>query len=50
MRTPFDARDVLIAAGLSLLGVGLYFWFGLGPALAIPGGVITLISIPWVRK
>jgi len=37
--------DIAILGGLSLLGIGLFFWYGLGPALAIPGGVILLLGV-----
>lgn len=29
--------DSLIIIGLLMLGVGLFYWLGIGPALTIPG-------------
>jgi uncharacterized membrane protein len=35
-----DKADGCIISGLILLGIGLFFWFGKGPALAVPGGLL----------
>lgn len=40
-----DRQDVFILLGLVLLGIGLFFWFGLGPALAVPGAIITFLGV-----
>ena len=40
-----DKRDAVFFCGLALGGVGLFFWVGLGPALAIPGAVLTLVGV-----
>jgi hypothetical protein len=40
-----DAADILIFLGLILLGVGLFFWFGLGVALAVDGAVILIYGM-----
>ena len=45
-KPPFiDARDVFMLLGLSSLGAGLFFWYGLGPALTSIGAIITALSI-----
>jgi len=51
MKTSFvELRDLLILMGLSLIGTGLYFWFGLGQALTIPGAILTLIAVIGTEK
>ena len=37
--------DVLVFLGLSLLGVGLFFWFGLGVALTVSGVVLLGLGV-----
>lgn len=37
--------NILFFSGLALMGSGLFFWFGTGPALAIPGVVLVGIGI-----
>ena len=37
--------NILILIGLSALGTGLFFWFGLGQSLAIPGGIILSLGV-----
>jgi len=39
-----EATDVLQLIGLSLLGVGLFFVFGIGWAFIVAGGVCTLLG------
>jgi len=38
-------RDGIIVTGLILMGVGLFFWFGPGPALAVPGAVLAVMGV-----
>ena len=40
-----DFSDVLIFLGLSLLGVGLFFWFGLGVALSVDGALLFGLGV-----
>lgn len=40
-----DFSDVLIFMGLSLLGAGLFFWFGLGVALTIDGALLIGLGV-----
>ena len=44
-RSFIEIRDIFIIIGLSSVGTGLYFWFGLGQALAVVGAVILLLSV-----
>jgi hypothetical protein len=37
-------RDCIILSGLALIGVGLFFSYGLGAALAVPGALIFLMG------
>ncbi|MCP4568399.1 MAG: hypothetical protein GY841_12550 [FCB group bacterium] len=39
-----DISDVFMFLGLVLIGIGLFFWFGIGPALAIPGGLLLCMG------
>jgi uncharacterized membrane protein len=39
-----DKADGCIISGLILLGIGLFFWFGKGPALAVPGGFLLCMG------
>lgn len=41
----FDRSDVLVFAGLSMIGVGCYFTFGLGLALLVPGAVVFMLGV-----
>lgn len=45
MKKLIDKRDVLILMGLSCLGVGLFLWFGPGPALTAVGVVVTVLAV-----
>lgn len=46
MKSPFiDARDVFIFIGLSCIGAGLFFCFGLGAALVVDGLIITALAV-----
>lgn len=36
---PSTLLDICIFIGLSLIGMGLFFWFGIGPALTGIGGL-----------
>ena len=38
-------RDGIIISGLVLMGAGLFFWLGIGAALAIPGAVVVLLGV-----
>ena len=38
-------RDGIIISGLVLMGAGLFFWFGLGPALTVPGAVLAFMGV-----
>lgn len=40
-----DRADVLVLTGLSMIGVGCYFTFGLGPALLVPGAVVFMLGV-----
>lgn len=40
-----DVSDFLIFFGLSLVGVGLFYWFGLGVSLTVSGGLLLVIGI-----
>ena len=44
-RSFIEMRDIFIIIGLSSVGAGLYFWFGLGQALTVVGAVILLLSV-----
>ena len=37
--------DVLILLGLSLIGVGLFLWFGLGVALSVTGVLFLSLGV-----
>ena len=39
--------DLSLLVGLALVGTGLFFWFGVGPALSIPGAVVLCLGIAW---
>lgn len=41
----FSFYDFLILFGLGLLGAGLYFWAGLGPALTADGAIILTFGV-----
>jgi hypothetical protein len=41
----FDVRDFMICGGLSLMGTGLFFLYGLGVSLTVEGAVITAIAV-----
>jgi hypothetical protein len=32
--------DILVFLGLTLVGVGLFLWFGIGPALTVVGALL----------
>ncbi len=40
-----DRADVLVLTGLSMIGVGCYFTFGLGPAILVPGAVVFMLGV-----
>ena len=48
----WDRGDALVFGGLSLLGYGLYLWFGLGPSLTtlgvilMAGGILAILYKP----
>jgi len=37
--------DLLILMGLSLIGVGLFYWFSLGVSLTVSGALLLMIGI-----
>lgn len=37
--------DLLVVLGLSLVGISLYLWFGLPPALAYAGVVLIVVPL-----
>ena len=39
-----EATDVFIFIGLSLIGVGLFFWLGLGVSLTVIGALFILMG------
>ena len=43
--------DVFIILGLVLIGTGLFFWYGLGPALTVIGALMLILGVLWnIRK
>ena len=40
-----EFSDVLVFSGLSLLGVGLFFWFGVGVALTVDGALLLGLGV-----
>jgi hypothetical protein len=45
MSADIESRDVFLFMGLCLLGVGLYCWFGCGPAFAGVGLVLLIFGV-----
>ena len=41
----WDRGDGLFFVGLSMIGVGCYFTFGLGPAILVPGAVVFMLGV-----
>lgn len=39
-----ETPEIVILVSLFGLGVGLYFWYGLGPALTIPFALLFIIG------
>jgi hypothetical protein len=44
LKSKVEATDIFIFTGLILIGVGLFFWFGIGPALSVPGALLLAIG------
>jgi len=42
-----DISDIFICAGLLLIGIGIYLWFGAGPALSIDGAIVLILGTAW---
>ena len=47
MKARISISDVFILMGLVLIGTGLFFWFGIGPAIAVDGALMLLIGVVW---
>lgn len=45
MLSRIETSDILIVAGLILLGLGLFLWLGRGIALTIEGALILILGI-----
>jgi len=39
-----DVQDVLMAAGLILLGIGLFLWWGAGVSLSVVGTILFCVG------
>ena len=37
--------DIIILFGLSLVGVGLFLWFGIGVSLTVLGTILLLLGV-----
>lgn len=44
-RVDLDRWDLLCLTGLVCLVAGLWIWFGLGPALAVVGGLVLALGV-----
>ena len=40
-----DFRDILILLGFTSMGVGLFFWFGLGESMTICGVILVATAM-----
>jgi len=43
-KSKIEATDVFQFMGLVLLGIGLFFWHGLGVALSVDGALLFLVG------
>lgn len=47
---PLDQWDAICLTGVVLLTVGMWQWFGAGPALTVVGGLLLALGVAGARR